>query len=358
MNRDKDFSKNKTENPVQNASFISRRTFWWLKDIFRAGHRKEITEEMLYETLPEHRSQPLADQFERLWAQELQRPQPRLLRAFMRGYGAVTLFWGLLFSILETANRVAQPLFLGGLVSYFSPDQTEISEREAYGYAAGVIICALIPVITFHPFILFIFQIGMKLRIGCSCLIYNKSLKLTKSTTAGEGLNGKILNLLTNDVGKFDIALAFIHDLWKGPMESLLLGYFIYIELGFAGLLGMAFLLSFIPLQAWIGKKTATYRMRAAKRTDLRVRFMNEIIQGIQVIKMYTWENSFAKMVEEVRRKEVNAIRGGAYVRATLISFFVVSRVSIFLSLLAYTYTGNVITARKVFIVTDRKSVV
>lgn len=357
MNRDKDFSKNKTENPVQNASFISRRTFWWLKDIFRAGHRKEITEEMLYETLPEHRSQPLADQFERLWAQELQRPQPRLLRAFMRGYGAVTLFWGLLFSILETANRVAQPLFLGGLVSYFSPDQTEISEREAYGYAAGVIICALIPVITFHPFILFIFQIGMKLRIGCSCLIYNKSLKLTKSTTAGEGLNGKILNLLTNDVGKFDIALAFIHDLWKGPMESLLLGYFIYIELGFAGLLGMAFLLSFIPLQAWIGKKTATYRMRAAKRTDLRVRFMNEIIQGIQVIKMYTWENSFAKMVEEVRRKEVNAIRGGAYVRATLISFFVVSRVSIFLSLLAYTYTGNVITARKVFIVTSYYSI-
>lgn len=93
--------------------------------------------------------------------------------------------------------------------------------------------------------------------------------------------------------------------------------------------------------------------MRAAKRTDLRVRFMNEIIQGIQVIKMYTWENSFARMVENVRRKEINAIRGGAYVRATLISFFVVSRVSIFLSLLSYTYTGNFITARKVFIVTS-----
>ncbi|XP_062563883.1 ATP-binding cassette sub-family C member 4-like [Armigeres subalbatus] len=357
MNRDKDFSKNKTENPVQNASFLSRRTFWWLKDIFRAGHRKEITEDLLYETLPEHRSHQLSDRFDQLWADELQRPQPRLWRALLRGYGKALLLWGLLFSFLETANRVAQPLFLGGLVSYFSPNQTEISERDAYGYAAGVIVCALIPVVTFHPFILYIFQIGMKLRIGCSCLIYNKSLKLTKSTTASEGLNGKILNLLTNDVSKFDIALAFIHDLWKGPMESLLLGYFIYMELDFAGLLGMAFLLSFIPLQAWIGKKTATYRMRAAKRTDLRVRFMNEIIQGIQVIKMYTWENSFAKMVEKVRRKEVNAIRGGAFVRATLISFFVVSRVSIFLSLLAYTYTGNVITARKVFIVTSYYSI-
>jgi ATP-binding cassette, subfamily C (CFTR/MRP), member 4 len=97
----------------------------------------------------------------------------------------------------------------------------------------------------------------------------------------------------------------------------------------------------------------ATYRMKTAKRTDTRVKFMNEIIQGIQVIKMYVWENSFAKMIENVRRKEVNAIRGSAYVRATLVSFFMISRLSIFLSLVTYVYFGNVITARKVFIVSS-----
>ncbi|XP_058839985.1 ATP-binding cassette sub-family C member 4-like [Topomyia yanbarensis] len=351
MNRDKEYNKNKPENPIRNASFLSRQTFWWLKEIFRAGLRNEITEDLLYATLPEHKSGRLTIKFERLWAEELQRQQPSLLRTFFRAYGKATLFWGLLFSVLETANRVAQVLFLGALVSYFSPGQTDISERHAYYYAAGVIFCSLVPVITFHPFILYIFEIGMKLRIGASCLIYSKSMKLTKSAANTDGLSGKIINLLSNDVGRFDIALCFVHDLWKGPAECFLLGYFIYLEVGYSGLLGMAFLLSFIPLQAWIGKKAATYRMKAAKRTDSRVRFMNEIIQGIQVIKMYTWESSFAKMVKQIRRKEINAIRGGAYVRATLTSFFVISRVSIFLSLLSYTYTGNLITARKVFIV-------
>ncbi|XP_053661392.1 ATP-binding cassette sub-family C member 4 [Anopheles marshallii] len=359
MNREHTFSTGKQTNPVQNASFFSKRSFWWLREMFHYGQRKEITEEKLYTTLPEHSSHGLAETFERLWSEEEQRGPDKasFARVYWRAFGKETLFWGLAFSAFETANRVAQPLLLGELVSYFTPNQDTISERDAYLYAIGVITCSLLSVISFHPFIFYIFQLGMKFRIGASCLIYNKVLKLSKSTTAGDGLNGKIINLLSNDVGKFDIALCFVHDLWKGPMEAILLGYFIYCQIGFSGLLGMAFLMSFIPLQAWVGKKTATYRMKAAKRTDLRVRFMNEIIQGIQVIKMYTWESSFAKMIETIRRKEIQAIRGGAYVRATLISFFTVSRVSIFISLLSYTVTENVITAKKVFIVTSFYSI-
>lgn len=49
----------------------------------------------------------------------------------------------------------------------------------------------------------------------------------------------------------------------------------------------------------------------------------------------------------------MSAIKGGAYVRATLLSFFMVSRISIFLSLVSYVYFGNIITARKVFIATS-----
>jgi ATP-binding cassette subfamily C (CFTR/MRP) protein 4 len=37
-------------------------------------------------------------------------------------------------------------------------------------------------------------------------------------------------------------------------------------------------------------------------RTDERVRQMNEIIQGMQVIKMYTWEYAFAHQIHELRR--------------------------------------------------------
>ncbi|KAJ6646818.1 putative multidrug resistance-associated protein lethal [Pseudolycoriella hygida] len=44
--------------------------------------------------------------------------------------------------------------------------------------------------------------------------------------------------------------------------------------------------------------------MRTTRETDIRVNIMNEIILGIQVIKMYTWEKSFAKIVYEIRNAE------------------------------------------------------
>lgn len=73
-----------------------------------------------------------------------------------------------------TRYRIFQPLCLGGLVSYFAPGQTAISRTEAYYYAAGIVLCSLVPVVIFHHFILYIYQIGMKIRVACCSLLYKK----------------------------------------------------------------------------------------------------------------------------------------------------------------------------------------
>jgi ATP-binding cassette, subfamily C (CFTR/MRP), member 4 len=54
---------------------------------------------------------------------------------------------------------------------------------------------------------------------------------------------------MSNDVSKFDWLMSFTHDFWRPPLAAIGAGYFIYQQVGYAGLLGMAILILFMPLQ-------------------------------------------------------------------------------------------------------------
>ena len=45
-------------------------------------------------------------------------------------------------------------------------------------------------------------------------------------------------------------------------------------------------------------------RTKAILWMDERVKVMNEVIAGMRVIKMYTWEDSFSKWIRQIRRYE------------------------------------------------------
>nr|XP_016926120.1 multidrug resistance-associated protein 4-like [Drosophila suzukii] len=340
------------KNPYTTANFFSQWSFWWMRDLFKRGLQGPLTDEELYQHRKTLDSERVTNKFAELWDDELKRSNPSVVRMILRAYGKIFLPMGLAFSISETICKSLMPLFLGGLVGYFATNQTDISERTAYLFAMGIVICMLVPVITFHPFIFYIFQVGTKLRLALSGLIYRKVLQVSKSSS-NDGLRGRAINILSNDLGRFDVALCFLHDTWKGPMESILIGFLMYREIGISAVIGVSFMLSFIPLQAWAAKKAAYYRQMTAERTDMRVKLMNEIIQGIQVIKMYAWEKSFARVIAEVRLKEVKAIRGTAYIHAALGCTSMISPLSVFLALCSYVYLGDPLTAQKVYTVSS-----
>ncbi|XP_018785664.1 PREDICTED: probable multidrug resistance-associated protein lethal(2)03659 [Bactrocera latifrons] len=339
-------------NPYPTVNLLSRWSFWWMRDIFRLGLKGPLREEDLYQNRQSLDSERLTDKFSKLWEEERLHKKPSILRVIGRAYGSVFLPLGVLYSITESICKAIQPLLLGGLVAYFVEGQTTTTELDAYKLAAGIVLCSVIPVFSFHPFIFYIFQVGTKIRIGLSGLIYRKCLQISKNAS-NDGLRGRAINILSNDVGRFDVALAFLHDLWKGPTESLIIGYLMYREIGISAVIGVAFMLSFIPLQAYVGKKAAYYRRRTAERTDLRVKLMNEIIQGIQVIKMYAWENSFTKLIADIRYKEVRAIKGTSYIHAALSCTSMISPLSVFLALVSYIYLGDSLTAKRVYTVSS-----
>lgn len=235
--------------PIAPISCVAHTRLRWLKDFYLLGLRDAIRPEEVYATNEPTLAKPVSEKFEEWWDEELTRAKPSLVRMLIRKYGWSVVFVSLAFSMTETLMRLLQPIALGGLVAYFAPGQTAHTKQDAYLYAFGIIGTSAFAVFAFHTFVLWIYETGAQVRVGCMGLMYRKSLSLKKSAMA-EGLNGQMINILSNELSRFDYTLCFLYDCWKGPLELLLFGYFIYQQIGVAAFAGIAFITLFVPLQS------------------------------------------------------------------------------------------------------------
>ncbi|KAG5874921.1 hypothetical protein JTB14_023947 [Gonioctena quinquepunctata] len=180
--------------------------------------------------------------------------------------------------------------------------------------------------------------------------IFNKALKLSKAAL-GDTSPGKMVNLLSNDVARFDSVLLFSHQLWTGPVSALIVVALLYRDCGFSGLIGAGVVFAIMPIQSISGKLAGKYRSQTAAKTDERVRLMDEIIGGIQVIKMYAWEKPFAKIIEAARKAELDIILKGCYLNAPfMILNLMTTKLALFITLLCMALTGQEITVAKGFV--------
>ncbi|XP_023933062.1 multidrug resistance-associated protein 4-like isoform X4 [Lingula anatina] len=298
-------TKHVNTNPLQKANWLSKLFFWWINPLFKVGYKRNLEVEDMYNVVHDDSADYLSNRLQKEWDKELKKLNPEtkgnpsLLRAMVRAFGKQYMLFGLI-TFVEEATKVVQPVLLGGLIRYFSPGST-MEPWEAYMYAAGVSFCAMFLAIFHHPYFFGVQRIGMWLRIASCSLIYKKSLRLSHSSL-GKTTTGQIVNLMSNDVNRFDQAVIFLHFLWIGPLEAIAALVILWYMLGPACLAGYAVLVLLIPVQGWMGKLFAKLRRKTAVQTDERVRIMSEIISGMRVIKMYCWEKPFGELIRRVRK--------------------------------------------------------
>ena len=74
-----------------------------------------------------------------------------------------------------------------------------------------------------------------------------------------------------------------------------------------------------------MGYETSKLRHETAKKTDKRITLMREIINGIKVIKMYTWEKPFASLIAIARREEIKIIKKSSILKMLNFAFYYVA---------------------------------
>ncbi|XP_014186949.1 ATP-binding cassette sub-family C member 4, partial [Haplochromis burtoni] len=142
-------SEDAKTNPAATANFLSKIFFWWLNPLFRAGYKRRLEEDDMYQVLAEDRSEKLGQDLQRIWDHEVQRATKELRKPGLTGV-IVKCYWKAyavlgIFTLIEEIIKVVQPILLGKIIEYFEsydPNNTR-AFHETLGYAAGLSLCTI-----------------------------------------------------------------------------------------------------------------------------------------------------------------------------------------------------------------------
>ncbi|XP_077453167.1 ATP-binding cassette sub-family C member 4 isoform X4 [Stigmatopora argus] len=246
-------------NPAASANVLSKVLFWWLNPLFRVGYKRTLEEEDLYPVLAEDSSEILGSELQRYWDHEVQEAtkelrKPKLTSVIIRCYWKSYSVLGV-FTLIEEVIKVVQVVLLGYMIRYFEdydPDNQE-ALKETLGYAAGLSICTIGLALLHHVYFFHVQRCGMKIRVAMCHMIYKKALCLS-CNAMGKTTTGHIVNLLSNDVNKFDEVTIFLHFLWVGPLQAATVVGLLWLEIGPSCLAGMVVLMFLMPVQTLFGR--------------------------------------------------------------------------------------------------------
>ena len=123
--------------------------------------------------------------------------------------------------------------------------------------------------------------------------------------------------------------------LWSSPLTIALSVYSLWAYLGPSALAGLLVMVLIIPINAYISSSMKKYQIKNMKNKDNRMKAMNEVLDGVKVLKLYAWEPSFEQQIGEIRQDEVENLKQMSYLGS--IQTFIFNSTPFFVALASFT---------------------
>uniref|UniRef100_A0A665WVS5 ATP-binding cassette, sub-family C (CFTR/MRP), member 3 n=1 Tax=Echeneis naucrates TaxID=173247 RepID=A0A665WVS5_ECHNA len=370
--------------PETTAGFLSTITFWWFTSMAIKGYKVSLEAKDLWSLNERDSSKVMVPNLLREWDKELcifshftaalclhpkktwgesspeevevllsnQTAAPRkpsFLRALVKAFGPYFLI-GSGFKLLQDIITFVNPQLLRMLISFIK--QKGVPDWWGYSLSFLMFFTAFLQTLILHRHFQYCFVTGMNVRTAIIGALYRKALVITNAAKRSSTV-GEIVNLMSVDAQRFMDLTTFLNMLWSAPLQIMLALYFLWQNLGPSVLAGVAVMIMLIPFNAVIAMKTRAYQVEQMQYKDARIKLMNEILNGIKVLKLYAWENSFKEKVLAIRQKELNVLRKAAYLGALSTMAWTSAPFLVALTTFAVYVTideNNVLDAEKAFV--------
>uniref|UniRef100_A0A8B9BKX5 ATP binding cassette subfamily C member 2 n=1 Tax=Anser brachyrhynchus TaxID=132585 RepID=A0A8B9BKX5_9AVES len=392
-------SQQSGSNPEVTASFLSSITFEWYSRMVYKGYRKPLEIEDVWDLKDKDKIQVIYGTFEKNMKTAVRKAQEELEKRkrkkrqregdpdhgnsmskaqsqdilvmpkkkkkgakgprkdYPRGWLMKTLcktFWqnlllSVAFKLVHDGLVFVSPQLLKLLIAFVSDE--EAFAWQGYLYSILLFLTALIQSLCLQQYFNLCFHLGTNVRASLIAAIYKKALTMS-SATRKESTVGETVNLMSADAQRFMDMANFVHQLWSSPLQIILSIVFLWGELGPSVLAGIAVMVLLVPINGFLVAKAKTIQVRNMKNKDERMKIMTEVLNGIKILKLFAWEPSFEKRINEIRARELKDLLNFTYLQS--ISIFVFTCAPFLVSLASFAVyvlvdENNVLDAQKAF---------
>ncbi|XP_051062713.1 multidrug resistance-associated protein 1 isoform X2 [Phodopus roborovskii] len=299
--------------PESSASFLSRITFWWITGMMVQGYRQPLKSSDLWSLNKEDTSEEIVPVLVNNWKKECAKSR-KLIINFM--------------------------------------NDREAPDWQGYFYTALLFVSSCLQTLVLHQYFHICFISGMRIKTAVVGAVYRKALVITNSARKSSTV-GEIVNLMSVDAQRFMDLATYINMIWSAPLQVILALCLLWLNLGPSVLAGVAVMVFMVPFNAVMAMKTKTYQVAHMESKDNRIKLMNEILNGIKVLKLYAWELAFQDKVMDIRKEELKVLKKSAYLAAVGTFTWVCTPFLVALSTFAVYVTvdeNNILDAKKAFV--------
>ena len=248
------------------------------------------------------------------WANESLNPNPSFFKVMMKLIFKDLIIACFILFLGSTCN-LCQAILINLIVLYLqSPTQTSY---EGALLTLGFILFSVFCSAFRQNSSLRSMLLTGKIKNLVAIMVSDKVLTLKNSCVTEESTRGKILNVVSNDMEILEL-MNYATYFLTSPFVMLVSITILVVWFGPAGLVGIGISILHLPLILYIGEKTSKIRLKANKIGDTRVKMIENLIEGIKIMKLYAWELPFIKSISSKRQKEIDILSDASRYRALM----------------------------------------
>lgn len=329
------YAQNVSQNPLTNMTIFGRALFSYANPIMAVSTKTDFQQEMHYHLPEKDKIESILTDFQKNWdeltnekygeirSKWFSMKKPNLLLTCMwRTYRFKFLFCVIL-SILFTSMQYVNTLILYQSLSAFETDtitkEVTINWNKIQILMVTLVVSKILQAIFNTALDFELGMLGIKLKNLLCSMILSKALK--KSIAREKEFSvGKMLNLASGDTGKFSglgyqgaFLLSFPVSVIQGIIVLIfLMGNTVWIPL---------FITFAIMFFNWLlSKRLVKFWFERAKKTDERLKLINECFNNIRFVKLNATENYFLSRICKVKEEELVQSKG-AFMNITWVTF-------------------------------------